>query len=163
MHTRWLLAPYYLGLTALLVLYFVNFVVETIKTAGEILTGSESSLISVLHVLEHVMIANLIVMIMLGGFSLFVKPFTGISHQLSWLDQIGATQLKVKFGLSLVSVSSIYLLEALVEPKPEKVLVKSIVIHVTFLVSTLIIASVDRLMHSAQSHQQTIGEQEKDQ
>jgi uncharacterized protein (TIGR00645 family) len=86
-------------------------------------------------------------MITLGGFSLLVSPLTEHQSSLNWLSQVDTTKLKVKLALSLVSVSSVYLLEGLINSSPVSHLVNRIVVHVTFVLSAVALTWVDRAMN----------------
>jgi uncharacterized protein (TIGR00645 family) len=106
--------------------YAVRFIVQTAELAWHSVSYSNTEvLISVLHLLDIVMVSHLIVMIMIGGYVLFIgdfsKPASDVDHpepsrlpQLAWLGHIDPGALKVKMSMSMLGVSSIHLLEAFV-------------------------------------------------
>lgn len=146
--SRWLLAPIYLGLALGLLLYGVRFVAELWHLFQDVLTVSdEKMLLSVLHLIEIAMLANFMIMVIIGGFALFVKQLRGEAAQLQWLDHIDPGVLKLKMSMSLLGVSSVHLLEAFVNAASvtTETLTKLIVIHLVFVASTVAIAFVNRI------------------
>jgi uncharacterized protein (TIGR00645 family) len=150
-HSRWILLPFYLSLIPVLVLYLVRYLAK-LKALYEQLWGLSDSefLLNVLHMLDIVMIGNLIVMIMIGGFVSFIRKLRLPADQLElgWLTHVDAVALKCKLGLSLIGVSSVHLLEAFVQVKnldPMSIAVM-VIIHLVFVVSTVAISWVGTKM-----------------
>ncbi|MFA7340676.1 MAG: YqhA family protein [Candidatus Obscuribacterales bacterium] len=155
---RFLLLPMYLGLSIALLVYSVRFIVQTAELAWHSVSYSNTEvLISVLHLLDIVMVSHLIVMIMIGGYVLFIGDFSksasDVDHpepsrlpQLAWLGHIDPGALKVKMSMSMLGVSSIHLLEAFVRADNASFdhLTKLIAVHLVIVVSTVAVAWVNR-------------------
>lgn len=150
--SRWLQAPLYLGLIAAQGVYVYQFMHELlhlITKAGE-LSESEVMLI-VLGLIDVVMIANLLIMVIIGGYETFVSRLDAVEghpDQPEWLSHVNAGVLKVKLAVALISISSIHLLRTFINaPQMEdRVIVAQIAIHGSFLVSALAIAWTDKIM-----------------
>jgi len=149
--SRWLQAPLYLGLIAAQAVYvyqFMHELVHLISKAGT-LTEVEVMLI-VLGLIDVVMIANLLIMVTIGGYETFVSKLDleGNPDQPEWLSHVNAGVLKVKLAVALISISSIHLLRTFINaPQTEdRVVIIQVAIHVAFLVSALSIAWTDKLM-----------------
>jgi uncharacterized protein (TIGR00645 family) len=111
----------------------------------------------VLALIDVVMISNLLIMVIVGGYETFVSRLRLEGHpdQPEWLNQVNASVLKVKLATAIIGISSIHLLKTFINAAnyTEKVLMWQTIIHIAFLVSALAIAYTDRLMHA--SHDQT--------
>jgi uncharacterized protein (TIGR00645 family) len=149
--SRWLQAPLYLGLIAAQGVYVYQFMHELahlVSKAGE-LSESEVMLI-VLGLIDVVMIANLLIMVIIGGYETFVSKLDLEDHpdQPEWLSHVNAGVLKVKLAVALISISSIHLLRTFINAShvEDRVIVTQIAIHASFLVSALAIAWTDRIM-----------------
>jgi uncharacterized protein (TIGR00645 family) len=176
--SRWLQLPLYLGLIAAQAVYVWHFLLELwhlieaafgnqaalqalITSIGYkpdvTLTGLNETVIMlvVLALIDVVMISNLLIMVIVGGYETFVSRLGLHSHpdQPEWLGHVNATVLKVKLGLSIIGISSIHLLKTFINAAnySEKVLMWQTIIHVVFLLSALAIAYTDRLL--AVSHE----------
>lgn len=144
---RWIIAPLYAGLlvTGLLLTYKFYFrLLELIKTAST-LSGTEL-ILGVLHLIDIVMVANLLVVTMVGGYSLFVQRIDDLNtrNHLTWLQHFEPGALKVKLGMALIGISSIHLLEAFIDIKEKTVmeLAGLVTIHLVFVISTVAIAGI---------------------
>lgn len=149
---RWLVVPMYLGLIAALAIYVYMFGVQLVDIFRHVSTVTEADLmVSVISLVDTTMIGNLIVIITVGSYSIFVRPMH-FDHDDApkWLAGIDSSTLKVKTGMSLVGVSSVHLLKDFIEANAldHDVFIKHIVIHVTFLVSTFALAMTGKLSHS---------------
>jgi uncharacterized protein (TIGR00645 family) len=149
--SRWLQAPLYLGLIAAQAVYvyqFMHELVHLISKAGA-LSESEVMLI-VLGLIDVVMIANLLIMVIIGGYETFVSrlDLEGHPDQPEWLSHVNAGVLKVKLAVALISISSIHLLRTFINAAQveDRVIIAQIVIHVSFLFSAIAIAFTDKLM-----------------
>jgi uncharacterized protein (TIGR00645 family) len=104
----------------------------------------------VLGLVDVVMIANLLIMVIIGGYETFVSRINLRNHpdQPEWLSHVNASVLKVKLATAIIGISSIHLLKTFInaENYSEKVLIWQTLIHVAFLFSALAIALADRLM-----------------
>jgi len=105
----------------------------------------------VLALIDVVMISNLLIMVIIGGYETFVSRLrlTGHPDQPEWLDQVNASVLKVKLATAIIGISSIHLLKTFINAAnyTEKVLIWQTIIHIAFLFSALAIAWADRIMH----------------
>jgi uncharacterized protein (TIGR00645 family) len=144
---RWVIAPLYAGLlfTGLLLSYkFYVKLVDLFKTAS-VLSGTEL-ILGVLHLIDIVMVANLLVVTMVGGYSLFVQRVSEFNtrNHLPWLQHFEPGALKVKLGMALIGISSIHLLEAFIDIKEKTLMELSglVTIHLVFVISTVAIAGI---------------------
>ena len=178
--SRWLQVPLYLGLILAQGVYVWHFLLEllhlieaafgsqealqalvnSIGYKPEVtLTGLNETVIMlvVLALIDVVMISNLLIMVIIGGYETFVSRLNIEGHpdQPEWLSHVDATVLKVKLGLSIIGISSIHLLKTFINAAnyDSKVLIAQTAIHIAFLLSALAIAYTDRLLRSpARSH-----------
>lgn len=149
--SRWLQAPLYLGLIGAQGVYvyqFMHELIHLVSKAGS-LTENEVMLI-VLGLIDVVMIANLLTMVIIGGYETFVSKLdlAGDPDQPEWLSHVNAGVLKVKLAVALISISSIHLLRTFINaPQIEdRVVIVQVAIHVAFLISAFAIAWTDRIM-----------------
>ncbi len=149
--SRWLQAPLYLGLIIAQGVYVYQFMHELaiLVTKAGTLSENEVMLI-VLGLIDVVMIANLLIMVIIGGYETFVSrlDLEGHPDQPEWLSHVNAGVLKVKLAVALISISSIHLLRTFINaPQTEdRVIIAQIAIHVSFLLSAIAIAYTDKLM-----------------
>ena len=171
--SRWLQLPLYLGLIAAQAVYVFHFWVELVHLL-EAVFGSSAALqalingigyktdvqitqlnetiimLVVLGLIDVVMISNLLIMVIVGGYETFVSRMNLESHpdQPEWLNHVNASVLKVKLSTAIIGISSIHLLKTFINAPnyDEKVLMWQTIIHIAFLLSALAIALTDRLM-----------------
>lgn len=148
---RWLLAPLYLGLGLLLLVFVAQFFRELLHLAQSISQLSEVDLIlASLTLIDLVLIAGLVVMVMLSGYENFVSRLdVGESQKhIAWLGKLDAGTLKLKVAASIVAISAIQLLKGYMEAGsvPNDKLMWMTIIHLTFVVSALLLTLMDRLM-----------------
>lgn len=151
---RLLLLPMYLGLIIALVAYALRFCMQAVDLLWNSVSFTDNQiLVSVLHLLDIIMVSHLIVMIMIGGYVLFIStsccddlPVTPNLPKLKWLGHINPGALKVKMSMSILGVSNIHLLEAFVNANSESAgyLTKLIIMHLVFVISTMAVAWVNR-------------------
>ncbi|MFM8624091.1 MAG: YqhA family protein [Betaproteobacteria bacterium] len=174
--SRWLQLPLYIGLIAAQCVYVFHFLVELTHLI-EAVMGSQSALqalvtsigyksdvpltalnetvimLVVLALIDVVMISNLLIMVIVGGYETFVSrmELEGHPDQPEWLSHVNASVLKVKLATAIIGISSIHLLKTFINAAnyDTKVLLWQTVIHVTFLLSALAIALTDRLMSNS--------------
>lgn len=151
--SRWLQAPLYLGLIIAQGVYVYQFMLELIHLVTKIGKLSETEImLSVLGLIDVVMIANLLIMVIVGGYETFVSRLELEKHpdRPEWLSHVNASVLKVKLSMALIGISSIDLLRTFInaEQLTDRVIMWRVAIHVTFLVSALALAFADRLMSS---------------
>ena len=149
--SRWLQAPLYLGLIVAQGVYVYQFMLELahlVSKAGT-LTDSEVMLI-VLGLIDVVMIANLLIMVIIGGYETFVSRLDLEEHpdQPEWLSHANAGVLKVKLAVALISISSIHLLRTFINAPhvEDRVIIAQVAIHIAFLFSAIAIAYTDKIM-----------------
>ncbi|MFY7905847.1 MAG: TIGR00645 family protein [Burkholderiaceae bacterium] len=174
--SRWLQLPLYLGLIAAQSVYVVHFLLELLhlieaafgsKTALDALItsiGYKSDIeikqlnetiimLVVLALIDVVMISNLLIMVIIGGYETFVSrmDLDGHRDQPEWLDHVNASVLKVKLATAIIGISSIHLLKTFINAANYdlKVLMWQTIIHVVFLLSAIAIAYTDKLLNSS--------------
>jgi uncharacterized protein (TIGR00645 family) len=110
----------------------------------------------VLGLIDVVMISNLLIMVIVGGYETFVSRMNLQGHpdQPEWLSHVNASVLKVKLATAIIGISSIHLLKTFINAAAydDKTLIAQVGIHITFLLSAMAIAASDRLMPAAPSH-----------
>ena len=149
--SRWLQAPLYMGLVFALLTYVYLFLHE-LKDLIFLIKGfnEQQMMMGVLELIDVVMIANLLIMVIMGGYQTFVANLT-IDNELDqpeWLSHIDAGAMKVKLALALIGISSIDLLRTFINPaKYSNTAVGwQVGIHLTLLISVLVIALTNRLL-----------------
>ena len=148
---RWLQLPLYLGLIAAQGVYVVLFIKELWHLLHDAFTLSEQAImLIVLGLIDVVMISNLLIMVIVGGYETFVSRLRLEGHpdQPEWLSHVNASVLKVKLATAIIGISSIHLLKTFINAANYdlKVLMWQTIIHVVFLLSALAIALTDRLL-----------------
>ncbi len=171
--TRWLQLPLYLGLILAQAVYVWHFWVELVHLieavfgskdalqqlvtsigykTDQVPTGLNETIIMlvVLALIDVVMISNLLIMVIVGGYETFVSRMylEGHPDQPEWLSHVNASVLKVKLATAIIGISSIHLLKTFInaENYSDKVLIAQTAIHITFLLSAVAIAITDRIM-----------------
>jgi uncharacterized protein (TIGR00645 family) len=149
--SRWLQAPLYLGLIAAQGVYVYQFMHELahlVSSAGSL--AEADIMLIVLGLIDVVMIANLLIMVIIGGYETFVSKLDleGNPDQPEWLSHVNAGVLKVKLATALIGISSIHLLKTFINAGqlPDRVIYAQVGIHVAFLVSAMAIAWTDKVM-----------------
>jgi uncharacterized protein (TIGR00645 family) len=171
--SRWLQLPLYIGLIVAQGVYVYHFLVELLHLV-EAVFGSQTALqalvssigyktdvtltslnetvimLVVLALIDVVMISNLLIMVIVGGYETFVSRMNLEDHpdQPEWLSHVNASVLKVKLGTAIIGISSIHLLKTFINAAnyDVKVLMWQTIIHIVFLLSALAIAYTDKLM-----------------
>jgi len=149
--SRWLQAPLYLGLIFGMVLCLFNFYKEIIHLFEAVNEGHKNQLlIAVLEMVDSTMVASLVIMVVIGGYSTFVSKMNLENHEdrPEWLQKINAGTLKVKLAASLVGVSGVNLLIDFfkVNSQNYEQTMWRVIIHFTFLLSVLILAFSEKLL-----------------
>lgn len=175
--SRWLQLPLYLGLILAQCVYVFHFWVELSDLIGAVF-GNDAALkhildavtidgmvrpsklnettimLVVLGLIDVVMISNLLIMVIVGGYETFVSRMNLETHpdQPEWLSHVNASVLKVKLATAIIGISSIHLLKTFINAKAydEKTLLAQTGIHVVFLFSAMAIAYCDRIMMGTQ-------------
>ena len=169
--SRWLQAPLYLGLIVAQLIYVWVFMLELWHLGDEVINHSEkvteaTVMLSVLGLVDVVMIANLLIMVIIGGYETFVSKIRIDGHpdQPEWLSHVNANVLKVKLAMANIGISSIHLLKTFIEVGDlGAVGAKSttgdvytgdgvlwqVVIHLVFIVSAIALAWIDKISQGA--------------
>lgn len=146
--SRWAQVPLYLGLILGTVLYSIKFCQELYHLVCEFLTvGEMKMMLTLLTLVDMVMVANLVVMVIIGGYYTFVSKIKiDASDRLSWLDTVNAGILKVKLASSLIGVSAIHLLKTFIKigELEDRVIIFQICIHMMFIISALALVIVEK-------------------
>jgi uncharacterized protein (TIGR00645 family) len=156
--SRWLQLPLYLGLIVAQAVYVFFFGVELVHLVATANALEEAHImLIVLGLIDVVMISNLLIMVIVGGYETFVSRLNLEGHpdEPDWLSHVNANLLKVKLATAIIGISSIHLLKTFInaENLTDKVLLWQTIIHMTFVVSAVSIAYIDKLMsHSDQQH-----------
>lgn len=176
--SRWLQLPLYLGLILAQCVYVYHFWIELSDLIGAAM-GSQVALqhildavaiegmvtptklnettimLVVLGLIDVVMISNLLIMVIIGGFETFVSRMGLEDHpdQPEWLSHVNASVLKVKLAMAIIGISSIHLLKTFINASAYdiKTLIAQTGIHITFLLSAMAIAYCDRIMTDTQN------------
>jgi uncharacterized protein (TIGR00645 family) len=150
---RWLLAPMYLGLSLALIALGLKFFEEAWHVLVGAFSMDEADLVlTVLAMIDLVLVGSLIVMVMFSGYENFVSRIDGAdSDQLGWLGKLDAGTLKLKVAASIVAISSIHLLRVFMEAQkvPNDKILWYVVLHLTFVVSAVLLGVLDRLAFAA--------------
>ena len=181
--SHWLQLPLYVGLILAQCVYVFHFWVELKDLIGAAM-GNDAALqhiiqavavpnavaptrlnettimLVVLGLIDVVMISNLLVMVIIGGYETFVSRMNLEGHpdQPEWLSHVNASVLKTKLAMAIIGISSIHLLKTFINANAydAKVLIAQTTIHIAFLLSALAIAYTDRLTtmthHDSKSH-----------
>ncbi|MCX7035589.1 MAG: TIGR00645 family protein [Proteobacteria bacterium] len=148
--SRWLLAPIYLGLSLSLVVLVIKFFAELSHSLLNVFSASEAEVVlSLLGLVDLSLVAGLVVMVMLSGYENFVSKMdlSAEDEKLGWLGKLDAGTLKLKVAASIVAISSIHLLRAFMDAESigNDKLFWYVVIHLTFVVSAVLLGVLDRM------------------
>jgi uncharacterized protein (TIGR00645 family) len=181
--SRWLQAPLYIGLIIAQCVYVYQFFVELWHLIGEVIHPANAEkaagvagaaaatgiagvaetaatetgtmiMLAVLGLIDVVMIANLLIMVIIGGYETFVSRLHLGDHedQPEWLSHVNAGALKVKLATALVSISSIHLLKTFIQVREVDAVFSNdgvmwqIIIHAVFVLSAIALAWTDKVM-----------------
>ena len=159
--SRWLQLPLYVGLIGAQALYVLLFGKELWHLAANWQGVTEQQLmLAVLGLIDVVMISNLLVMVIVGGYETFVSRLNLRGHpdEPEWLSHVNASVLKIKLAMAIIGISSISLLRTFIEASnlgsdrtafTETGVMWQVLIHITFIASAIGIAWVDRLSETA--------------
>src|SRR5258706_1210910 len=174
--SRWLQLPLYLGLIVAQAVYvwlfwqeLINLIMAAFGHANSLdhildavtVPGADRAtkldetviMLVVLALIDVVMISNLLIMVIVGGYETFISRMglEGHPDQPEWLSSVNASVLKVKLATAIIGISSIHLLKTFINAAhyEDKVIIAQVAIHLTFLVSAMAIAASDRIMPHA--------------
>ncbi len=157
--SRWLQLPLYLGLIVAQAIYVVQFLRELWHLVDSTLLGGGGGgpyspevmiMLTMLGLIDVVMISNLLIMVIVGGYETFVSRLRLQGHpdQPEWLSHVNAAVLKVKLATAIIGISSIHLLATFIKAGEldDRVILWQLLLHLTFVVSAVAIALIDRIM-----------------
>lgn len=152
--SRWLLAPMYLGLGLALLALGIKFFQEVLHLFTEILHMPDANMIlALLALVDMTLVGSLVVMVMFSGYENFVSriDLDEGADRLYWLGKLDAGTLKLKVAASIVAISSIHLLSVFMRAQDigNDKLLWYVVLHLTFVVSAVLLAVLDRLAFAA--------------
>jgi uncharacterized protein (TIGR00645 family) len=163
--SRWLQAPLYFGLIIAQSVYVYRFLLELGHLIGFAVMGHKPPasvpvgvvdaetvvMLSVLGLIDVVMIANLLIMVIVGGYETFVSRLNLQGHpdQPEWLSHVNAGILKVKLATALIGISSIHLLKTFInaDKLSQQMMTWQVIIHITFVASAVALAFIDRITY----------------
>jgi len=155
--SRWLQAPLYLGLIvaqAVYVVLFWNELIHLVTHFNEFGKEAETQImLIVLGLVDVVMIANLLIMVIIGGYETFVSRINMRGHpdEPEWLSHVNPNVLKVKLAMSIIGISSVHLLKTFIEAEhyvergQTDVMLWQTIIHMAFIASAIGLAFIDRM------------------
>lgn len=152
--SRWLQAPLYFGLIIAQGVYVYRFMVELLhlvhKADG---IGETEIMLAVLGLIDVVMIANLLIMVIIGGYETFVSRLYTENHpdNPEWLSHVNASTMKIKLSMALIGISSIHLLKTFINAHEldTKTIITQVGIHMAFVLSAMAMAYIDKIMTGA--------------
>ncbi|WP_229743531.1 TIGR00645 family protein [Aliidongia dinghuensis] len=159
--SRWLQLPLYIGLIVAQAVYAVLFLKELWHLVSHATVfGEQQIMLIVLGLIDVVMISNLLMMVIVGGYETFVSRLRLEGHpdQPEWLDHVNAGALKIKLAMAIIGISSIHLLRTFIEvgnlgtpdsPYTLAGVIMQATIHGLFVLSAVGVAFIDRLSQSA--------------
>ncbi len=158
--SRWLLAPFYLGLAISIIVLLVKFMAELLHLLLGAFTLSEPDVIlGVLTLVDLALTGSLLIIVIFSGYENFVSKIDHSGHTdwPEWMGTIDFAALKLKLLSSIVAISAIQLLKQFmsvktITPENEKVLFWLVIIHVVFVVSSVLLALSDRIAGHGDSH-----------
>jgi uncharacterized protein (TIGR00645 family) len=180
--SRWLQLPLYLGLIVAQAIYVwlfwqelyhlvsaafgndysLNHILDTVTVEGAQRPAKPNEtviMLVVLGLIDVVMISNLLIMVIVGGYETFVSRLNLEGHpdQPEWLSHVNASVLKVKLATAIIGISSIHLLKTFINASAydDKTILAQVGIHLTFLVSALAIAAADRIIPAPRAKEHT--------
>ena len=155
--SRWLLAPFYVGMVAANLLLLVKFMKEFVKLIPIVISGEGGQVMAgILSLIDIVLVANLMVIIIFAGYENFVSKIDTKQHEdrPDWMGKVGFSDLKMKVIGSIVAISAIELLKSFahLESITNEHLAWKVGIHITFVLSGIGFAIMDRLGAQAKGH-----------
>jgi uncharacterized protein (TIGR00645 family) len=148
--SRWILAPFYLGLAISLIVLLIKFAAELFHIATHAFTSTESEVIlGVLALVDLTFTGSLIVIVIFSGYENFVSKIDHSGHRdwPEWMGTIDFSGLKLKLLSSIVAISAIQLLKQFmsIQTVPDREIFWLVLVHVVFVVSSVLLALSDRI------------------
>jgi uncharacterized protein (TIGR00645 family) len=158
--SRWLLAPFYFGLAVSLIILLIKFLSELVHLATGAFSSTESDVIlGLLTLVDLTLTGSLLIIVIFSGYENFVSKMDHSDHgdRPEWMGTIDFGALKLKMLSSIVAISAVQLLRQFmslgtVTPEREKELMWMVVIHVVFVVSSVLLALSDRIAAGTHGH-----------
>ena len=160
-NSRWILAPFYLGLVLGIILLFIKFIQKTFMMFTTVVNASVSDVIvNILVLVDLSLVASLLLIIIFSGYEIFVSKIDTGDHvdRPSWMGKVDFSGLKLKVIGAIVAISAIDLLKSfmdipneLSEAEADKLMWK-VIIHMTFVVSGLLFAIMDKVVGDTKKH-----------
>jgi len=155
--SRWLLAPLYVGLVAALGMIGWRFAQELMHALPHLINGDEGDIILVvLGLVDLTMVGNLVLMVIFSGYENFVSKIdvNGHADRPDWMGKLDFSGLKVKLIASIVAISSIQVLKTFMHVKDmsDRDLMWLVAIHITFVLSGVLLATMDLLVKKGHAH-----------
>lgn len=159
--SRWLIAPFYVGLVIGILLLFVKFLQELWHMTTHVFTASEADIIvGILALVDMSLVANLLIIIIFSGYEIFVSKIDTENHEdrPEWMGKIDFSGLKLKVIGAIVAISAIDLLKSFMDiPKDltdadANSLMWKVIIHMTFVISGVLFAVMDKVAGDTKKH-----------
>jgi len=155
--SRWLMAPFYLGLIAALAALLMVFARDIVDEVMKIGALNETDIIVwVLSLIDLSLAANLLIMVIFAGYENFVSKMDIGDHpdRPSWIGKVDFSGMKLKLVASIVAISAIHLLRAFMEVETidDRSLRWKVIIHVVFVISGVLLALMDWISQKAEEH-----------
>ncbi|KIL97603.1 putative membrane protein [Paramagnetospirillum magnetotacticum MS-1] len=152
--SRWLQAPLYMGLIVAQTYYVYRFFLEIAEIFHHPAMDESAAVLLVLGLIDVVMISNLLIMVIIGGYETFVSRLRVEGHPdcPEWLSHVNANTMKTKLAMALIGISSIHLLKTFVNAEhhmQENVVMWQCIIHTLFIVSAVMLGFLNKMMESA--------------
>jgi len=160
-NSRWLLAPFYVGLVLSIVLLLITFVIELFHLVTEILTLDHGLVvIKILTLVDLSLVGSLLLMIIFSGYEIFISKIDVSNHEdrPDWMGKVDFSGLKLKVIGAIVAISAIELLKSFVEMKvfsnegEMDLIMWKVIIHMAFVISGVLFALMDRIAAGTNNH-----------
>ena len=161
--SRWLLAPFYLGLAVSIGILLIKFMQELFHLAQKAFVASEAdTILGVLTLVDLSLTGSLLLIVMFSGYENFVSKIDHTGHRdwPEWMGSIDFTALKIKLLGSIVAISAIQLLKQFMDVRTasDRDLAWYVIIHVVFVVSSVLLALSDRLSGESKAAKAAVAE-----
>jgi uncharacterized protein (TIGR00645 family) len=159
--SRWLLAPFFIGLIASIILLLIKFIQELIHLSAHVITASEPDvIIGILTLVDMALVGSLLLMIIFSGYEIFVSKIDVAKHadRPEWMGKVDFGGLKLKVIGAIVAISAIDLLKTFVEIPAEPtegntdMLLWKVTLHMAFVLSGVLFAWMDRIASETSPH-----------
>ncbi|HEX5959517.1 MAG TPA: TIGR00645 family protein [Hyphomicrobiaceae bacterium] len=159
--SRWLLAPFYVGLALAILILLVNFAAEFIHLVSQAFRSTEAeAILGVLALVDLALTASLLIIVIFSGYENFVSKIDHSRHRdwPEWMGTIDFAALKLKLLSSIVAISAIQLLKLFMDlsQATDREILWSVIIHVVFVVSSVLLALSDRIADHAKAKVSTV-------